>query len=581
MNLKLVSLLLLMNLSFCLAQELAVESQSQPGVINIRYQIPFVTLQSRLQDSNGNQAIDAEEQAILVVLATNSGPGKAYNLQFHLSTTTPATFLTIPRMTANLDLLQAGETKTVEFPIAAGFATPNDRVAFRIVVSEKFDTQITPLDITFETRAFSAPDLILADWGINDTNGTYTYGNSNNKIEKGETIEVKALVQNRGKGEARQVMARVEFDEDKLFFIGKREFALGDLSSGGFRDISFQVTVPMNYNGPAQLPINLRLSESRGQYDISVPLNLALNETTRVALNLRSNQSADTGSARIALPSSLSVDIDTNIPAGVKKRPDAVAVVIGNCNYQTAQVPMVEYAQNDALVMKEYLTKTLGYDSNNIIYLANATKAQLDATFGNEQDFQGRLYNLIKPNQSEVFIYYSGHGSPDPQTKQAYLVPVDADPTFIRFNGYSLAVLYQNLAKLSATDITVVIDACFSGASEAGMLIQNASPLFIDVKTPALQVKQAMVFASSNGGQISSWYPEKKHGLFTYFFLKGLSGAADLDQDKKVTVKELNSFINDQVPPLARRLHNREQTPMLLPGLDILGTRATDVIVQF
>ena len=61
--------------------------------------------------------------------------------------------------------------------------------------------------------------------------------------------------------------------------------------------------------------------------------------------------------------------------------------------------------------------------------------------------------------------------------------------------------------------------------------------------------------------QVSSWYPEKKHSLFTYYFLKALQGDADKDDNKKLTIREIREYIDDNVTYLARRLNNREQTP--------------------
>lgn len=540
---------------------------------------------ANLQDANGNQALDAEETATLKVTVRNAGPGKAYDLQLRLSKLTTASYVALSKTTAAISVLKANESQVVEFPLAAAFETPNGRISLQIDASEKNNFPPQPLQISLETRAFLAPALAMTDMGINDAQGQYAYGNGNGKIEKGETIEIKAIVQNRGQGEAGNVTAKVELTDASLFFIGKNEFALGDLAAGDYREISFAITVPPNYNGAGQLPVKLKISEARGRYGKTEPLNLSLNETARRAadvtpqqVNIAGHQQAN---VNIAAPPTLTVDVDANIPATSLNNPTAVAVVIGNQDYQTKDVPKVEYAQRDAAVVKEYLLKTLGYREENIIYLFNATKAQMDATFGTDSDFRGRLNNYIKPNQSDVFIYYSGHGAPDEESKQGYLVPVDADPAFVRLNGYNLATFYKNLGQLQARSVTVVVDACFSGGSESGMLLKNASPVFVQVANPALAAQNAIVFTSAGGDQISSWYPEKRHSLFTYFFLKGLSGEADANKDKKVTVAELNTFINDQVPYLARKLHNREQTPMLLPGLELLGIRAQTVLVQY
>ena len=71
------------------------------------------------------------------------------------------------------------------------------------------------------------------------------------------------------------------------------------------------------------------------------------------------------------------------------------------------------------------------------------------------------------------------------------------------------------------------------------------------------------VFTSSSGEQVSSWYPKMKHSLYTYFFLKGLKGSADGDGDKSVTAEEIQSYVNEEVSFMARKLNHREQTPGL------------------
>ena len=178
--------------------------------------------------------------------------------------------------------------------------------------------------------------------------------------------------------------------------------------------------------------------------------------------------------------------------------------------------------------------------------------------------FEGQLQNYIKPGESDVFVYYSGHGAPDVESASGYFVPHDADPSYAAQTGYSLEQFYRQLGALEARSVTVVVDACFSGGSEAGMLIQAASPIFISVENPVANLKNGVVLTSSSGDQISSWHKEVGHGLFTYYFLKGIRGEADGDQDGKVTSTEVFGYILEHVPYLARRLYNREQTPQLM-----------------
>jgi len=272
------------------------------------------------------------------------------------------------------------------------------------------------------------------------------------------------------------------------------------------------------------------------------------------------------GRSKMAEPS-LFVDVDSKIPIVPLQNNYAIAVVIGNRDYSNPDVPDVEYAVNDAVTVKKYLLNVLGFREENIIFIENATKADFERIFGTKDVYQGKLYNWTKPNQSDVFIYYSGHGAPDVINKKAYFMPCNSDPNYVRIDGYPLEVFYRNIEKIPAKSITIVLDACFSGASQEGMLIKNASPMYIDVETPLLG-EDFNLFASASGDQIASWYPKGNHSLFTYYFLRALRGEADKDRDRKITLKEIENFLEDNVSYMARRLYGREQTPVVKGASD-------------
>ncbi len=271
-------------------------------------------------------------------------------------------------------------------------------------------------------------------------------------------------------------------------------------------------------------------------------------------------------------PPVLTSDVDKDIPVTKKKNPDAIAVIIGIRDYKEG-VPPVEYAINDARVMKEYLIKTLGYREENIIYEENATYAVFTRIFGTDKDYKGQLYKWVKPQKSDVFIYYVGHGAPDIETKKAYFVPSDCDPNYVKLNGYPLSTFYKNLAKIPAKNIIVVIDACFSGGCEGDrLIIASASPL-IPVPVEEERPENAVIFTASKGEQIASWYPEQAHSLFTYYFLKGLKGKADKNHDGKITCGELYDYVKENVQYKARRLYGREQEPTFTGDRNIVIRR--------
>jgi hypothetical protein len=270
----------------------------------------------------------------------------------------------------------------------------------------------------------------------------------------------------------------------------------------------------------------------------------------------------------IPAPATPTILVEENIPTAKVINKDAVAVVIGNAHYSShnRDLPDVEFASRDAAVMKEYLLKALGYQEGNILFHTDAGLAVFRDLFGTPEEPRGKLANIAKPGKSDVFIYYSGHGAPDVSEKKCYFVPVDCSPDAVSRNGYPLELLYQNIAQMEAHSVTVVIDACFSGGSSMGkMLIANASPGAIRLTDPTANWQNGSVFAACASDEIASWYPEMKHGLFTYFFLKGLQGGADADSNGQITAGELHLFVSDPtegVPYEARRLYNgRKQTP--------------------
>lgn len=141
-------------------------------------------------------------------------------------------------------------------------------------------------------------------------------------------------------------------------------------------------------------------------------------------------------------------------------------------------------------------------------------------------------------------------------------MPHDGDPNYPVQTGYSLNQLYEEIGKLDVRSVTVFLDACFSGVSrENEMLLADARPVFIELTGPTSQ-GNITVFSAAMGTQISSAWPEKGHGLFTYYLLKGLKGEVDQNWDEEVTLGELSQYLSENVSRRAG-LVDREQTPQM------------------
>ena len=265
-------------------------------------------------------------------------------------------------------------------------------------------------------------------------------------------------------------------------------------------------------------------------------------------------------------------DIDTP-PVTAMRNPNAVAVVIGISKFENKDIQSVDFARRDAMAMKEYLIKTLGYNEANIteFYDENAELTKLKSFFNT------RLKNKIKRGVSDVFVFYSGHGVPDTNSGEPYFVPYNYDPRDIKTTGYSVKEFYKQLESLKAKSVTVVVDACyqgFTGDDRPKPIIKDASPVAFEVTNPLLTIKNGVVFTASSGKQVASWYRKKQHGIFTYYFLQGLGGRADADGNGQITVGELKDYLMKNVPEQARILYNdREQMPEIVGDKDAVLVR--------
>ncbi len=261
-----------------------------------------------------------------------------------------------------------------------------------------------------------------------------------------------------------------------------------------------------------------------------------------------------------------SADVDSDIPQAIEQHSNAVALILAIPQYQSASIPEVKYARNDAEVLRQYLIKSFGFKPENILPMI----ADERLTYGRIQTYiKSILPSYLKPDgNSDLFIYFTGHGAPSSANNEAYLVPWDGDPNYVNENNsYSMKKFYVDIELLNARHKIIVVDACFSGYSGNGEnLLKSASPIYLKLNNPLVADPNTVIIQSSSVNQVSNWYDEKGHGMFTYFFLKGIQGAADYDHNGTITADELIKYINDQndgLPYYSNRLYQRPQEAQL------------------
>ena len=236
------------------------------------------------------------------------------------------------------------------------------------------------------------------------------------------------------------------------------------------------------------------------------------------------------------------------------RHPNAFALVIGVETYPGG-IPKAEFADRDAQAVVAHL-RALGVPLRHIKRLTDDTATR--------SRIKGALHWLkrnVRPG-STVYVYFSGHGAPS-QGGTAYLVPFDGDPSDLSDTGVSTSKFYQSLGQLPAKHIIVALDACFTGEGKRSIMGNGIRPVVMKIREGAVPSSgKLVVLTAARSNQESGVLEAKGHGLFTYYFLKGLNGGAE--HGGHVTVAGLYRYLKPKVESEAN-LDNRSQTPGLEP----------------
>ena len=233
-----------------------------------------------------------------------------------------------------------------------------------------------------------------------------------------------------------------------------------------------------------------------------------------------------------------------------------VALIIGIENYSKS--PDATYANLDAKYFYEYVKNTFGVKNENIKLMINQ-EANLVDTIGALNKW---LPGKIRKNQTDLIIYFAGHGLASSDGKELYLLPQDGDSDLLERTAISRTEIFQIISKLKPKSVTMFLDTCYSGVSrDDETLLASARPVRIvadEQETP----DNFTIFSASQLDQISSGFKEAKHGIFSYYLMKGMEGKADTNKDKKITNGELLAYMDQNVAQKASEL-GRQQNPSL------------------
>lgn len=221
-----------------------------------------------------------------------------------------------------------------------------------------------------------------------------------------------------------------------------------------------------------------------------------------------------------------------------EEKGNTYAVIVGISDY--VGVPKLNYADDDALLFADFLTRQNICQRKNVHLLIN------------EKATTSGVYKALKMvtdslKSGDVFyFYFAGHGDVESSLESGFLLTYNSEGSNYAATSIELNMLerYMNAMVDKRARVVIVTDACRSGNLAGGLDGRSAT-----LSALSGGFKQVVKFLSCLPDQLSleKKFKEGGHGIFTYLLIKGLSGEADLNKDKVITGIELNRFLMNKM----------------------------------
>lgn len=236
------------------------------------------------------------------------------------------------------------------------------------------------------------------------------------------------------------------------------------------------------------------------------------------------------------------------------------AVVIGVGEYSSADIPDLEFAAADAQAVYDFLTSSEAgpFEEDHIRFLTDE-QATGDA-------MRDALFVFLQQADWDdlVFIYYAGHGAPDPnRPDNLYLLPTDSDLDALASTAFPMWDVKTALRRqISAERVIVVADACHSAGTADGDVVGGAQSNaiaggFAQLFTPSRRLMMTAADTNEFSLEDVRW---GGHGVFTHFFLDGLRGNGDANGDGIVTFMEVFDYVSNSVTSATEGRQNPQRS---------------------
>lgn len=262
--------------------------------------------------------------------------------------------------------------------------------------------------------------------------------------------------------------------------------------------------------------------------------------------------------------------IFSHICLGQEYKPDTsklISLFIGVSKYKDSNYPKIYFAHNDAKELSEHYANQLVFKihNSNILLDENASWSRISYALTD-------LIDADLEKDDRVLIFFAGHGdvkkysgSKD-DNNLAFLLPYDCPSDNYYYSGLNMNTLshFINILLDKGIEVILILDACRTGSLvERSYILSSIAPYFQTI-SPLADNLALFLSCRANQFALESLEWGGGHGLFSFLYLEGIKGKADLDNDKVIIFKELKDYLEKNLPKKAKP---KQQKP-LITGLE-------------
>jgi hypothetical protein len=360
-------------------------------------------------------------------------------------------------------------------------------------------------------------------------------------LESGEHVRVRVDVVNTGTIPVQDVSVSLTGTPEVLDLFPATTLALPPLQPAQTKSLEFMATLPPTLQ-PLQAEIHVSLTQSGKP--VAPPQTLSLT----------------------IQPAGAGLDDVDRIPAprSAFQQPGTHLIAIGISNDPPHRTKLRKYASMDAQRIADYFQAIGGVPASNVMLLQDlqAHRAAVDAAFTKW------LPQRVGKN-AVVIVYFSGQAMVAPHGE--VLLALSDASSAADAHLYPLRHIASTIAKLNVHQALFIFDGPVSKLRDEPET-QIALPRWDLNGTTMIRMIGGESFKTGLEDDVH------RHGLFTYFFLRGLRGEADTNHNGFVTLGELAGYVRQKVMWAAKSRFNAEQRPMILPTFAQSDTVASLVL---